>query len=125
MSEMIERVARAHHIIYDGKDIENRDWKTHYRGPVLIHAGISKSEFAGWVHAVDNKYQFGGIIGYAGIVDCVEKSSSSWFNGKYGFVLANARPLPFIPCKGKLSFFTPDISAADRAMIDAALEETK
>ena len=27
-------------IVNDHKDIENRDWRTHYRGPVLIHAEI-------------------------------------------------------------------------------------
>lgn len=25
-------------ILYAGKDVENRDWRTSYRGPVLIHA---------------------------------------------------------------------------------------
>ena len=25
-------------ILHNGKDIENRDWSTRYRGPVLIHA---------------------------------------------------------------------------------------
>ena len=28
------------------KDIENRTWRTNYRGRVLIHAGASKKE--GW-----------------------------------------------------------------------------
>ncbi len=41
------------------------------------------------------------------IVDCVNQSDSEWFFGDYGFVLNNARPLPFIPCKGALSFFKP------------------
>lgn len=26
-------------IFYYGKDVENRDWRTDYRGPLLIHAG--------------------------------------------------------------------------------------
>jgi hypothetical protein len=29
----------ASSIVYGGKDIENRSWYTHYRGPVAIHAG--------------------------------------------------------------------------------------
>lgn len=47
----------------------------------------------------------GGIIGVAEIVDCVSASESRWFQGPYGFVLTNARPVDFIPVKGRLMFF--------------------
>ena len=47
----------------------------------------------------------GGIIGRVEIVDCVERSDSPWFCGKFGFVLANPKPFPFVPCKGQLGFF--------------------
>lgn len=47
----------------------------------------------------------GGIIGVADVVDCVEICESDWFVGKYGFILANQRPVPFIPVKGALGFF--------------------
>lgn len=49
--------------------------------------------------------QRGGIVGVADVVDCVAASNSPWFVGRYGFVLANQRPLPFIPVKGALGFF--------------------
>ena len=49
--------------------------------------------------------QRGGIIGEAEIVDCVDHSASPWFVGPFGFVLRNARPLPFRPLKGRLGFF--------------------
>lgn len=49
--------------------------------------------------------QRGGIVGVAEIVDCVDASDSEWFVGRYGFVIRNARPVPFIPVKGALSFF--------------------
>ena len=29
----------CHHILHDGKDVENRDWPTKGRGWFLIHAG--------------------------------------------------------------------------------------
>jgi hypothetical protein len=45
------------------------------------------------------------------IVDCVTKSASKWFFGKFGFVIKDAKPLPFSPCKGQLGFFTPEIPA--------------
>lgn len=106
------------------KDIENRSWPTKFRGPVLIHAskGMTRAEysaacnFAFWAfggclpdqgqripafHDLDR----GGIVGVAEIVDCVTQSSSPWFMGEHGFVLRDARPLPFTPLRGALGFF--------------------
>ena len=51
----------------------------------------------------------GGIVGEAEIVDCVTQSDSPWFEGPYGFVLRNAHPLPFRPCRGRLGFFKPTL----------------
>lgn len=112
-------------IIHGGKDIENRIWKTNFRGPVLIHAakGMTEDEwedglwFARHAWADTGRPQSaprgvtaktierGGVIGVAEIVDCVRVSNSRWFTGEYGFVLANPRPLPFMPFKGALGFF--------------------
>jgi hypothetical protein len=50
-------------------------------------------------------FKTGGIIGSVEIVDCVTKSKSYWFEGKYGFVLRNARKMQFRPMQGKLGFF--------------------
>jgi hypothetical protein len=96
-----------HHIIYDGKDVENRDWPTKGRGWFLMHAGVSKSELA------DSQMHLprGGIVGMARIVDCVTEWPSRWFFGKFGFVLRDAFALPLIPCRGQLGFFTPDKDA--------------
>lgn len=110
MKALSIRQPYAHNIIFDGKDVENRTWRTHYRGPVLIHAsknhqGIDKQDRL--------RFQFGGIVGMAEIVDCVREMPrhSPWFYGPWGFVLENAKELPFLPCKGSLSFFTPSIRA--------------
>jgi len=99
----------AHRILREGKDIENRDWPTRYRGPVLIHAGIKIDCDHDEVRAQD--MPVGGIVGWCEITDCVSDSTSEWFVGWYGFVLANPHPLPLIRCKGALSFFRPDIAA--------------
>lgn len=95
-------------IINNGKDIENRNWPTKFRGPVLLHAAkgvdpLDREEVR------EENMPLGGIVGWCEITDCVTESDSPWFFGKYGFVLDNVRPLPFIPCKGALGFFTPDI----------------
>ena len=34
-------------IIFAGRDIENRSWYTHHRGPLLIHAGAAYQADAG------------------------------------------------------------------------------
>ena len=55
-----------------------------------------------------NQYHLGGIIGIAEIVDCVQEMEENfWFSGPYGFVIENAQPIDFIPCKGRLGFFKP------------------
>jgi hypothetical protein len=109
-------------ILHAGKDIENRDWPTKFRGRVLVHAskGMTQDEWSGaWefaagsgaspkamdanltIHTVER----GGIVGSVEIVDCVTASKSRWFVGRYGFVLRDPQPLPFWPCKGALGFF--------------------
>lgn len=105
-------------IVNGYKDIENRTWNTKYRGPVLIHAaqGLTRREYdEACAMVVDRMIQIdipeledldrGGIVGIATITDCVDASSSPWFFGPKGFTLTDAKPLPFIGMKGKLSFF--------------------
>lgn len=111
-------------ILNAGKDIENRSWPTRYRGDVCIHAAkaCTKAEYRDFLvdanrllfsHGISAalgvpshlNWDSGGIVGIAEIIDCVEESDSPWFSGNYGFVLANVRPLPFIPVKGALGFF--------------------
>ena len=104
-------------IINAGKDIENRDWPTKFRGPVCIHAakGMTNREYLDFegAYGMDPRFTVpepeelrrGGIVGTAEIVDCVCRSNSPWFFGRWGFVLRNVQAVPFIPVKGALSFF--------------------
>ena len=107
-------------IVQGYKDVENRSWRTDYRGPVLIHAAQKVDSIylddgpmlrrGGVPKAIldsltTDEARPGGIVGFAEIVDCVTSSRSPWFSGSYGFVLRNARPLPFVPLKGGLRFF--------------------
>jgi hypothetical protein len=49
------------------------------------------------------------VIGPERISGCRQPVASEWFEGPYGFVLRDARPLPFIPWRGQQSFFNvPD-----------------
>lgn len=118
------------------KDIENRSWSVSLaaRGPVLIHA--SKQEDVDATALIDGRWhpatgerlaeddpimrlwrspdhmgEFGGIVGMATITDCVTGSSSPWFQGPFGLVLADARVLPFTPLRGAQRFFYVDQAA--------------
>lgn len=117
-------------ILHAGKDVENRDWPTKFRGTVYVHAskwwawhevlecivfalnccGLQRSRIAAMIKLDDLKSFGGSLVGTVDIVDCVERSASPWFFGKYGFVLEN--PVVFecpIPCRGALGFFeVPD-----------------
>lgn len=117
-------------IVNGHKDIENRDWKTHVRGQVLIHAGatMTRDDYLGctiFIAAMKTtwrlpaydilKRECGGLVGQVEIIDCVKESYSQWFCGPYGFVLRNPIRLEFLKYKGQLGFFdvsfTPNISA--------------
>lgn len=107
-------------ILHAGKDIENRNWRTLFRGRVLIHAsqGMTNDEYFVGYEAwrrfaridgnrfpAKSQLERGGIVGEAEIVDCVTSHPSPWFVGQYGFILRNPKVLPFVPCKGRLGFF--------------------
>lgn len=105
-------------ILNAGKDVENRQWPTRFRGRFLIHAskGMTRDEYengAMTLEEIDSRIvlppfaalERGGIVGSATLTDCVTKSSSPWFFGDYGFELRDVIPLPFRPYKGQLGFF--------------------
>ena len=98
----------ADHILFDGKDIENRTWPLplHMIGQrIAVHAGKK----------ADGRYdgppeRLGAILGEVTITGCVVDSDSSWFNGPYGFTVEN--PVAYekpLPCRGMLGFFEPKI----------------
>lgn len=101
-------------ILFAGKDIENREWWTQYRGELYLHAG-KKFDMEGyqWIKEtfpeinmpLPSNYQVGGIVGKANLINCVERSQSKWFFGRYGFILQYAQELPFKPLRGQLGIF--------------------
>jgi hypothetical protein len=105
-------------ILNAGKDIENRDWPTRYRGRFLIHAskGMTRDEYESGqdtLWEIDENIRFprfeelerGGIVGSVYLVDCVRSSQSPWFFGEYGFILRDPAVVTFRPYKGQLGFF--------------------
>ena len=99
-------------IVHGFKCVENRDWPTNVRGPILIHAGKNiEHNDVEWVRAMfpeiplPDAFPVGGIVGEGRVTGCVAKLDDPWFFGPYGFTLAGAKPLPFAPLRGQLGFF--------------------
>lgn len=120
-------------ILNAGKDVENRGWMTHYRGLIAIHAPLKVDEAfffrddlypfnwdrlplsSGIMREVPKRksdYLTGGIVGVAQLVDVVtadHSPRSAWFVGPFGWVLSDARPVPFVQYPGKPGLFAvPD-----------------
>jgi len=108
-------------IIHAGKNIENRGHVAitkggMKRGRIAIHAskGMTQEEYASaydFMRSIDvvcpppGALIRGGIIGSVDVVDIVTRSSSRWFFGPRGLVLANTQSCEPIPCSGALGYF--------------------
>ena len=100
------------------KRIENREWTTDYRGPLLIHASKAFEddaidhwlrrcpELGNAVSLEKQDYPLGAIVGLVDLVDVVTSGSDPWFCGSYGWVLANAMVFDTpVPWRGSLKLF--------------------
>jgi hypothetical protein len=124
------------------KRVENRTWKSSFRGLLLIHAGKSfQPGVVDPIHAdspeIDKREMFaaprGGIVGFARMIDCISVatdyhriptdqriwSAARGTPGQYVFLFSECGPLPFIPYRGGLGFFS--IDTGSHTAIDAAL----
>jgi hypothetical protein len=102
------------------KDVENREWDTHYRGPVLIHAAKKhdKEEIAKAVATYrlnSDDFIFGAIVGRADLKDIVVSHASPWFEGPYGWMFQNAEEITPVTMLGKPSLFDVDSSIVGEA----------
>ncbi|MET0384480.1 MAG: ASCH domain-containing protein [Polyangiales bacterium] len=95
-------------VIFAGKDVENRAWRTHYRGRVLIHASSkrrSRAEMAAHrrmlarlaqvdLKEIPEDYGFSQILGSVELVDCGEGIESRWSQeGFFHWTLRDQRRL--------------------------------
>lgn len=122
-------------IVLGAKDVENRTWRTSYRGPLLIHASqrvephdaaylaaAMRAEGLDWPDVL----QTGGVVGVATLTDCVTEDDSEWFDGPVGWILEDARPVPFFQLTGRLGLFeVPDdiLPAAVRHLLETPRAE--
>jgi len=107
------------------KPVENRTWRTVYRGPLAIHASQRfDADGAAWIAqhvgcAVPAALPHGGIVGHVQLTDCVEQFDSPWFFGPYGFVLQRATALPLVPLPGRLRLFDVAATVLTPATVEA------
>jgi hypothetical protein len=105
-------------IVQGWKDVENRTWRTSYRGPIAIHASKTAdpgevAEFLRQLRETDpgataDCLQYGGLVGVAAITSCVTRCDSEWFTGPIGWLIRDARPIPFVPLVGRPGIFEID-----------------
>ena len=119
----------AHAIIFRGKTVENRSWPSKYRGPLLIHAGVSRQELVdrrgsdmGWTpegYFPDStpfprmeEMAFGAVIGQVLLKDVLPYGhelllGNEWADGEWCWLLEDPRPLKTpIMVKGGLGLWT-------------------
>lgn len=89
-------------LIVEGvKDVENRSWRTNYRGRLIIHAAATP------VRGMQSEGPTSAILGSVDVIDCVRDSDSDWASeGAWHWVLVN--PVRFrrpISCKGTLGLW--------------------
>jgi hypothetical protein len=98
-------------IVRGVKPIENRSWRTRYRGLIYIHAARLPHRMPR--EAIETVFgvtvgeprAFGAIVGRAVLVDIVQNSSSRWFQGPYGWVFEHAEEMTPIPMHGAQGLF--------------------
>lgn len=118
-------------ILAAGKDVENRTWRTSYRGSVLLHAARP------WDHGQHGRPEDHplGIVGVADLVDvCVAQveeprrvcQCGPWArSGQYHWRLANPHRFAVpVPCPGRQRLWTPPANvwpAVEQALAEAVL----
>ncbi|MCC6679289.1 MAG: ASCH domain-containing protein [Phycisphaeraceae bacterium] len=118
------------------KRIETRDWFTHYRGPLLIHAATRgpKSQVADWIDALDLKFDvddlpFGAIIAVTNLTGCCrtefmdvspqEELLGDYSPGRFGWLLDSIRAFDKpIPYRGRQRLFNVPYSVVADAIGD-------
>lgn len=88
-------------VVEGRKTIELRSWTTPHRGPLLIHRSGPGGGIVGMVEVVD-VFPIGSFEQFRALRDRHHAPDPFYQPKLFGWVLRNARPVPFIPCKGRL-----------------------
>jgi hypothetical protein len=99
-------------LIHGPKRIENRTWRTEYRGLLLIHAGVSRAELGRCLELPGcpdpRDLAFGALIGIVRLIDCVpldEVLGQPFAEGPWCWITAEPQAIEPYPYRGALSLF--------------------
>lgn len=106
----------AHAILLLGKDVENRSRRSHYRGPLLVHASARlepnpREALSRCINDPPSDEDLNAlprecIVGVVDLVDCVDNSKSKWAEqGKWHWILKNPKTIDPIECTGRLGLW--------------------
>ena len=93
------------------KPVDNRTWRTDYRGIVLIHAAQAydhdnSDPVIERLYNIDpDALDYGAVIGMAYLADIVTQHRSPFFKGPYGWVFSQPRPVKPVPMRGYVRLF--------------------
>lgn len=115
-------------IVNGYKTVENRIWRTSYRGPLAIHAGLKIERDAledvlaqceelgepatpAELHDMNTT---GAIVGTVELVDCTLTPTDSrdleWHNPPaWAWILQHPKPIKPVPAKGKLGLWESEL----------------
>jgi hypothetical protein len=111
----------AYLIVSGLKDVENRSWKTNYRGKLLIHTSQIPIKFNSFEIFTPEQIEIiqikninfnnlinSAIIGEVELIDCIQNSNSIWAeSGQWHWILTNQEIYkePILNVKGSLSIW--------------------
>jgi hypothetical protein len=116
----------AHLIATGRKRIENRSWATAHRGPLLIHAGLSRRLLATHPDVASGALDpaglaFGAVVGIVDLFDCVPAAAVAGRThaiGPWCWLLEDPIPLePPVPLRGMQGLFDVPVDDAIRAAL--------
>lgn len=103
-------------IIHGPKRVENRAWRTAYRGPLAIHAGKSRDWLCDTLDdgtpVPHDQLEFGALLGWCMLWECLPAgrvADNPSAKGPWCWLLG--KPQPFqrpVPCLGKPGLWTLD-----------------
>ncbi len=107
-----------------GKDVENRVWRTGYRGPIAVHAGqgVDVTAPASVTEALKRRLPRGHIVAVADLCDVVRDSASEWAReGHFHWLLNGVRVLVQpIPCTGRQGLFRLPVEVEHELLVALA-----
>ena len=103
-------------ILLGRKTIEVRSWATRHRGPLWLHAGMTRErKLLQRFRLNEKQLTFGALVGRCELTDCIEFTPATWEQWRdrhhnpgplsgtlYAWLLENPTRIPPVRMKGKL-----------------------